>query len=125
MDKRTAERMSVFIVGFGAVLAVGMYVGSGAAAGRSAALGAALAAANWFALRYLVGKVVAGSARAKPFVVGFLLLKMGALFGLTGFLLVSALVLPIPFVVGLSSLPGGLLFGSFLYIAQRRTVSAE
>lgn len=118
MDKRTAERMSILIVGLGVALALGVYAMSGPVAGRSASIGAALSAANWFLLWYLVGKVVRGSVRAKPLLVGLVLLKMAALMGLTALLLTSGLVLSIPFLVGLSSLAGGLLLGSFLHMAR-------
>ena len=118
MDKRTAERMSVFIVGLGAALALGMYALSGPVAGRSAAIGAALSAANWFLLCYLVGTVVRGSVRARPLLLGLVLFKMAALMGLTAVFVATGLVQPIPFMVGLSSLACGLLVGSFLYMAR-------
>lgn len=118
MDKRTAESMSVFIVGLGLALTVGAYGYAGGVAGRSAGIGAVIACVNWFLLRFLVGRVISGSVKVKAGLVFAVLLKMGALMGLIALLIAAGWVEPIAFVVGLSALVGGLLFGSFLYIAR-------
>lgn len=118
MDKQTAERMQVMVIGLGVVITLGVYGVSGMEAGRSAAVGALLASVNWFLLRFLVGRIASSSMRSKPLLTFLVLLKMGALMGLTALVIASGWVQPIAFVVGLSSLVAGLLLGSFLYIAR-------
>jgi len=118
MDKRTAERMQVLVVGFGVASTLGVYGVSGLDACRSTAIGAVLALINWLLLRFLVGLVVSSSMRSKPLLAFMVLLKMGALMGLIAYCVASDWVQPIPFVVGLSSLVVGLLLGSVLYIAR-------
>ena len=118
MDKQTAERMSAFIIGLGVILAAATYLVSGPVAGRSAAIGAGLAVVNWYLLRFLVIRITRGSARAKAGMTALVMLKMGALMGLISLMVAAGWVQPIAFIVGMSALVGGLLFGSFLYIAR-------
>lgn len=118
MDKQTAERMSVFIVGLGIILSVGTYTFVGAAAGRSAAIGAGLAVVNWYLLRFLVVRITRGTQRAKAAMTALVMLKMAALMGLISMMVAAGWVQPIAFIIGMSALVGGLLFGSFLYIAR-------
>ena len=118
MDKQIAERMSVFIVGLGAAFTLAVFSFSGPVAGRSTLVGACVALGNWYLLRYLVGRVVAGNMREKALLLFLVIFKMTALLGLSAVLVSAGWVLPIAFLVGLSSLAGGLLFGSFVYIAR-------
>ena len=118
MDKQTAERMSVFIVGLGVILSAGTYAFSGPVAGRSATIGAGLAVVNWYLLRFLVVRITRSSSRAKAGLSALVMLKMGALMGLISLMVAAGWVQPIAFIVGMSALVGGLLFGSFLYIAR-------
>lgn len=123
MDKQIAERMSVFILGLGAVFSLSVLAFSGPIAGRSTLAGVCVALGNWYLLRYLVGRVIAGSMRAKALLVFLVIFKMAALMGLAAVMVAAGWVQPIAFLVGLSSLAGGLLFGSFVYIA--RTTGSE
>lgn len=111
--------MSIFIVGLGIALTVGTYAFVGTEAGRSTAIGAVLALVNWFLLRFLVNRIMGGSPKAKAGLTFLVLAKMGGLMGLIAFMIAAGWVQPIAFVVGMSSLAGGLLFGSFLYIARQ------
>jgi len=125
MDRRTAERMSVFVVGLGILLTGVVFAMAGASAGRSAAIGAGLAVVNWYLLRYLVGRVMSAGSGGKAGVVLLVFLKMGALMGLIALLLFMGVVEPIAFTVGLSALAGGLLFGSILHIAGGTAAGSE
>ena len=109
--------MSVFVAGLGIVLSLAVMLVSGVEAAKSAAIGAALAVVNWYLLRYLVGRVVHAGPQGKAGLLLLVFLKMGALMGLIALLLFAGVVQPIAFTVGLSSLAGGLLFGSILHIA--------
>lgn len=118
MDRRTAQSMTLFVVGLGVALTAGAFVLASPMAARSVAVGATIAVVNWFLLRWMVGRAVDSSGgRGSVGVMLLPIVKMGLLMGLSAVLMLNGIVAPIAFGIGLSALVGGLLFGSFLYIA--------
>lgn len=124
MDRSTAQTMSYSVAGFGLAITALVFFSSGPAAGLSAAIGAGIAVANWYLLRWMVGKVVDGaSERSKAGVMFLAMFKMGALMALSAVLMLREVVTPIAFGLGLSALVCGILFHSFMYIAGGRVGS--
>jgi hypothetical protein len=118
MNAKVAERLTWYILGLGLAVTVGAYAVSGRTAGQSAAAGSAVAVGNWFLLRFILTRVVAGSMRSKAAFSGLLVVKMGALMGIVFVLLHNRWVEPLAFTAGVSSLVVGSLLGSFAYVLR-------
>jgi hypothetical protein len=65
MTKSASQRLTWFIAGFGAAVTVAVYALYGRSAGQSSAIGVAVALGNWYALRFIIGRVIEGSLRRK------------------------------------------------------------
>lgn len=116
MPSETAHRLSIYVAALGAVLTLGVAATWGPAPAVSTAIGAVMGLINWYLLKWIVARLVAGEVREQARFMAVVLLKMGA-FMLTAYgLLALGLVSPLPFIVGLGALAGGLLLGSFQYI---------
>ena len=97
------------VAGVGALMAGTAWVFSGAAAGTSAGAGALLATLNLYALAKIIGALLVG----KRGLWGSLgIAKMLILFTSSWILLSRGWVSPLPFVLGLGSLPIGLALGT-------------
>jgi hypothetical protein len=122
MSRTDADRLSWYILGLGAVLVCTVFALSGGGdpvrATVSASVGVVVALANWFLLRYIIGRVFDGNVRRQAAFSFVLFVKLGGLIALVFFLLRSGLVLPIPFTVGVSSMALGVLLGAFVHILQ-------
>lgn len=125
MSRTDLKRLTWYILGLGAVLVASVYAKAGAVSGSSAAIGLAVAIANWFLLRYIVGRVVDGGVRKKAAFSFVLFVKLGGLMALVFVLLYSGLVTPIAFAVGVSSLPLGALLGSFTHVLTAQPTESE
>ena len=116
MSAKVVERLTWFIVGIGLAVTAGAYALHGSAAGRSVAAGSAVALGNWFLLRFILARVIAGSMRSKAMFSGLVVVKMAALMILVFVLLHSHWVQPLPFTIGVSTLIVGSLLGSFVHV---------
>jgi hypothetical protein len=110
MEKRTIERITKWVAGLALPLILVAFLGFGTDAGIGAIAGAALSVANWMALRWLVGKIMAAGDRARAVLVLLLVVKMAAV-------LVAASILlrwvdGIGFTIGMGALVLGVLIGA-------------
>ncbi|MFI5308260.1 MAG: hypothetical protein ACHQ53_12945 [Polyangiales bacterium] len=115
MTKSASQRLTWFILGFGVAITAAVYAVYGRAAGQSSAIGVAVALGNWYALRFIIGRVMEGSLRRKAVFSVLLSVKMGALLALCFLLIRTGLVRPVAFTAGLSALVVGALLGSFAH----------
>jgi hypothetical protein len=115
MTKSASQRLTWFILGFGVVTSLAVYAIYGRAAGQSSAVGVAVALGNWYALRFIISRVMEGSLRRKAVFSVLLSVKMGALLALCFLLIRMNLVRPVAFTAGLSALVVGSLLGSFTH----------
>jgi hypothetical protein len=125
MSRAAAERLTNFILGLGVAVAVAVYFARGQFAGVSAAVGVAIAVADWYLLRLIVARVVEGNIKRQAAFAFVLFIKLGALMALVFWLLHRQLVDPMAFTLGMSSLVGGVLIGSFLHILTASAVESE
>jgi hypothetical protein len=125
MSRSSSHRLTWFVLGLGLTATAVVSVRMGAKAGLSSGLGVALALANWYLLRVIVGRVTGGAVRGYGRFIFLLMVKMGALLGLIFVLLRSGLVQPLPFTVGISSLAIGVLLGSFVHALTAPAVESE
>jgi len=116
MSAKVVERLTWFIVGIGLAVTAGAYALHGSAACLSVAAGSAVALGNWFLLRFILARVIAGSMRNKAMFSGLVVVKMAALMILVFVLLHSHWVQPLPFTIGVSTLIVGSLLGSFVHV---------
>jgi len=125
MSRSSSHRLTWFVLALGLAATAAIFVRMGAKAGLSSGLGVALALANWYLLRVIVGRVTSGAVRGYGRFVFLLMVKMGALLGVIFVLLRSGLVQPLPFTVGISSLAIGVLLGSFVHVLTAPAVESE
>ena len=125
MTREASARLTWFIAGLGLLATLGLSLAYGVQAGASGALGAAVALANWFALRVLVDRIVGGSVKQQAGVALLLIGKMGGLMALAFVLLKSGWVQILPFTVGVSSLMAGALLGSLVHVLTAPAVESE
>jgi hypothetical protein len=105
---------AVMAVGaIGAIVTVGAFVVFGLSAGFSVGIGAAVATANLYALGRIIDAYTGNKPGGGAWKV-FGLVKIFFLFGGVWLLLSKGVVDPIPFVVGLGSLPVGISISSML-----------
>ena len=100
---RLIDRIAIWILALGAMATAGAWVFGGTAMGTSALAGAAIGFGNWIALRWIGAKLVR-AAGAKKAAVLLLMLKMGALLGVSAVLLLTGVVQPLGFLIGLGAL---------------------
>jgi hypothetical protein len=116
MSTTVVERLTWYILGIGLCAMLGAYALHGRMAGQSTAAGVALAIANWYALRFLLRRIMTGSVRSKTLFAALLMLKMGVLMAAVFACLHTGLFEPVAFTVGVSCLVVGTLFGSFVQV---------
>ena len=114
MIKSTADRLTLFVAAFGAMISLATLAASGPRAGWSAAVGAVLALLNLVVLRTLVFRVIQGDIHTKLPLLVLVFLKMGAFIALVFLAITRGWVEPIAFTVGLSSLVVGLITGALV-----------
>jgi len=108
--------MTACIAVLGVALAVVAALGMDLRAGYSAAVGAVIAFGDFIVLKRIAARVVDGNV-ARSGVFSFLVfMKLGVLLVLIWALLHFELVAALPFLLGLSSLMGGVLLGAFMTI---------
>jgi hypothetical protein len=118
MSRTAAARLTWFVLGLGLVTIAIVYLRDGWLAAESATIGAAVALANWYLLRFIVGKVVDGDVRGQAKFSLLLVAKMAALMGLVFVLIHARLVQPVAFTAGLSSLVVGSILGSIVHVLR-------
>ena len=114
MIKSAAERLTLFVAAFGAMISLATLLFAGRQAGVSAAAGAALALVNLMVLRTLVLRVVQGDIHTKLPLLLLVFAKMGVFVALVFLAITRGWVEPIAFTVGLSSLVVGLITGALV-----------
>ena len=127
MPSETAHRLSIHIAIVGVLLTVFAGVSWGSAGVIGTGAGAVMGLVNWYLLKWIVQRLVSREVRQHARFMAIVLMKMGA-YLLTAYgLLALGWVQPVPFVVGLGALVGGLFLGSFQYILFGRddVVDAE
>jgi ATP synthase I chain len=112
MIKPAADRLTLSVAAFGAVISLGSLVIGGSQAGVSTAAGSVLALLNLVVLRTIVLKVIEGDIHNKLPLLALIFIKMGVFMGLVYSAIAHHWVEPIAFTIGLSSLVVGLIAGS-------------
>jgi len=125
MTRAAAQRLTWFIVGLGAITIAAMHALRGPEGAQSAAVGVVVALANWFSLRFIVGRVVAGNVRTQARFALLLVVKMAAVMALVLLIVWSGLVEPVAFTIGISSLALGALLGSFAHVVTAQPAGGE
>ena len=115
MNKTAADRMSYYVMALGLITVLAIYGAMGFSAAKSCAAGVLVGLANWYALRFIVGRLLSGRGpKSQLAASGLLFLKMGLLMAGLFLLLRSGLVQLIPFTVGVSTLVVGVLVGGLI-----------
>lgn len=109
MSKTVSDRFSYYVMALGLVVVLAVYGAMGLPAARSAAVGVCVGLANWYVLRFIVGRMLSGGQKSQLGAAALLFLKMGALIAGLFFLLRSGAVELIPFTIGVSTLVVGVL----------------
>ena len=113
-DPPLVDRIAIWIAAFGLALTAGAYLFGGWHFGLSALVGAGVGLANWIALRWIGMRLVRGAGPGggrKPLFSLLLVLKMGAVLALVGFLLMTGIVDAVGFVIGMGALVLGVAVG--------------
>jgi hypothetical protein len=111
----TKDTIALYILAAGAAIGGLSFVIGGADVGVAACVGAAVAAANWIAMRILIARTMpkGADARVSPTrLLAFLSLKLVVLFAISYVLVVLVGLSPLGFGLGLSALGFGLVLGS-------------
>ena len=123
MLRHAADRLTLFVAAFGAMISLAALLIAGQHAGVSAGAGAVLALVNLLVLRTLVLRVIQGDIHTKLPLLALVFLKMGLFVALVFLAITRGWVEPIAFTVGLSSLVVGLITGALA--ATRSGSSSE
>jgi hypothetical protein len=111
MTKNPADRLSYFVIAFGVIAVLCVFGLMGMDAARSTGVGVCVGLANWYLLRFIVGRLVSGGQKSQLGAAALLFFKMGLLMAGIFVLLRSQMVQIIPFTVGVSTLVLGVLAG--------------
>jgi hypothetical protein len=126
MNKTAADRLSYYVIALGLIVVLAVYGAMGAHAARSAGVGVCVGLANWYLLRFIVGRLLSGGQKSQLGAAGLLFVKMGLLIGGLFVLLRSGMVELIPFTLGVSTLVVGVLAGSlYQSLTSPRTAENE
>lgn len=120
-DRRTLQRITLYVVGASVALSAVMFAVGGVAMGTSALAGAAVAVANWLAMRWVGQRLLIANDKGRAVWGTLLAMKMAALLAIVWVILSTGLVDPTGFTVGLSGLVLGVLLGAFHSAASVRT----
>lgn len=116
MTRAAAQRLTWYILALGAIAIAAVHGLRGAGAAQSAAVGVAVGLANWFSLRFIVGRVVRGDVRTQTRYALLLVAKMAGVLGVVLALIFSGWVEPVAFTIGISTMALGALLGSFAHV---------
>lgn len=125
MTNPVMDKVTYYVAGLGALLALGAFALGGPAWGLGALVGALVAVANWIALKWIGSRVMGGSVKKRGALMVLLALKMGALFVLCWLLLARYGLHPVGFMLGISAFAGGILAAAFRTIAAGEHAEAE
>lgn len=109
------DTIALYILAAGAAIGGLAFVIGGVEVGVAACVGAAVAAANWIAMRILIARTMpkTADARVSPTrLLAFLSLKLVVLFAISYVLVVLVGLSPLGFGLGLAALGFGLVLGS-------------
>jgi hypothetical protein len=113
---RPAVKIGVLIGALGAICSLATLLVAGPFPGLSAAIGAVIALINYILFGWVTSRVTNGSLRRRAGLMLLLVAKMGALMVLIYYLITRHLVQPLAFMVGVSALVVGVVFGSLVFI---------
>ncbi len=119
------DRMTLLVALLAVALTATALLFMGAWSGLSAAVGGVIAVVNWYLYRWVVLRVTTGSVRKHAALMVLLAAKMVALATLVYFLITRHWVEPLGFLLGVSALVGGLLFGSARYLWGGQAAESE
>jgi hypothetical protein len=116
MTKTVADRLSYYVMALGLITVLAIYGALGLDAAKSCVVGVLVGLANWYLLRFIVGRLLltTGSPRSQLGAAALLFFKMALLMAGLFLLLRSGLVQLIPFTVGVSTLVVGVLVGGLI-----------
>ncbi len=112
-ERQTIRRITLYVVGASVFLTAVVTAFGGLSMGFGAAVGAALAVANWFAMRWVGHRIMVASDKGRLVYGTLLALKMGVLLAIAWLILSTGVVDPTGFTIGLSGLVLGILAGAF------------
>jgi len=115
MSKTASQRTTWFILALGVLAVVVVQARMGQKPALSAAIGVAVGLANWYSLRFIVGRLLGGAMRTQARFALVLVAKMFALMAVVFVLLRSGGVDAIGFTIGITSLVGGAILGSLFH----------
>jgi hypothetical protein len=124
-DRRTLQRITLYIVGASVLLTVATFVLGGVTMGLGAVVGGIVAVGNWLAMRFVGERLMVANDKGRLVWSVLLALKMAALLGIVALILSTGLVDPTGFTVGLSGLVFGALAGAFHGTAFDGTASED
>ncbi len=115
MTKAALDRLTYYVLALGACVVAGAYAAEGSHFALSTGVGVILGLANWYVLRFIVGRLLSGNQKSQLGGAAILIFKMGALMAALFFLLRSELVAPVPFTIGVTTLVVGVIAGSLFH----------
>ncbi len=113
LEHHTLRRITLYVVGASVFLTAVTTAIGGLWMGLGAAVGAALAVANWLAMRWVGHRILVANDKGRIVYSTLLALKMSALLAITWLILSTGKVDPTGFTIGLSGLVLGVLAGAF------------
>ncbi|MBZ0116517.1 MAG: hypothetical protein K8H88_05975 [Sandaracinaceae bacterium] len=113
MDARALDRIARYVGLSGALLSAIAFLLGGAALGAGALVGAAMALANWQAVRWLGKQLLKANDKGKMIWGTLLAVKMTAVLVIVWLVLSTGWVDPVGFAIGMSALVVGALIGAF------------
>lgn len=123
-ERRTLQRLTVYVLGASALLTIAAFGVGGADVGLGALVGAAFGSLNWMGMRWLAQRLMTANEKGRAVWGAMLVAKMALTLGATWLILATGVVEPLGFMIGLSGLVLGLLAGAF-HLAYAGTASEQ
>ncbi len=113
MDHRLIGRINASVLALGVLFSFATLLAFGVDAALGAAIGATVGFANWRLLKWIIERVTRPRGdKGQPVFVAVLVLKMGALMGVSWLLMAKLDVHPGGFAIGIGALVVGMLVGA-------------
>ncbi len=125
LDSHTMRRITGYVVGASALLALVALMLGGLDMAIAAVVGGAFSVANWSAMRWVANRILVANDKGRAVWGTLLALKMGISLFVVWAILSTGVIDPIGFVIGLSGLVLGILAGTFHTALSASGPSAE
>ena len=126
MNQTNLDRLTIYVAGSAVLLTIVAFIAAGPATGSGAVVGGLFATGNWYAMRWLVQRILTSNDRGKMIWGSLLTLKMSAILGVVWLILATGWVEPAGFAIGLSGLVlGGVVGGLHLSLTSDVALTDE